>query len=51
MCGQDFNTAWRWREGGYGSREEDILTKGAILGLAGELAVEGFPGVQGDVPS
>ena len=41
----------RWRKGGYGSREEDILNKEAILGLARDLALEGFPGVQGDVPS
>ena len=39
------------RKGGYGSREEDILIKGAILGLARDLTLEGFPGVQGDVPS
>ena len=38
-------------EGGYGSREEDILIKGVILGLARDLALEGFPSVQGDVPS
>ena len=36
-----------WRKGGYGSREVDISIKGTILGLA----LEGFPGVQGDVPS
>ena len=41
----------RWRKGGYGSREKDILIKGAILGLARDLTVEGFPGVQGNVPS
>ena len=35
----------RWRKGLYGSREEDILIKGAILGLARDLALEGFPGV------
>ena len=39
------------RKGGYGSREVDILIKGAILGLARDLTLEGFPGVQGDVPS
>ena len=40
-----------WRKGGYGSREEDTLNKGAILGLARDLTLEGFPGVQRDVPS
>ena len=46
--GEPGGVGWlRWRKGGYGSREEDILIKGAILGLA----LEGFPGVQGDVPS
>ena len=40
-----------WRKGGYGSREVDILIKGAILELARDLTLEGFPGVQGDVPS
>ena len=39
-----------WRKGGYGSREVYILIKGAILGLARDLTLEGFPGVQGDVP-
>ena len=41
----------RWRKGRYGIREEDILNKGAIVGLARDLALEGFPGVQEDVPS
>ena len=41
----------RWRKGAYESREEDILIKGAILGLARDLTLEGFPGIQGDVPS
>ena len=41
----------RWRKGGYGSREEDILIKGTILGLARDLTRKGFPSVQGDVPS
>ena len=41
----------RWRKGGYGSREEDILIKEAILGLARDLALEGFPGVLGHFPS
>ena len=40
----------RWRKGGYERREEDILTKGATLGLDRVLALEGFPGVQGDFP-
>ena len=40
-----------WRKGGYGSREVDILIKGAILGLAKNLALEGIPGVHGDVPN
>ena len=39
----------RWRKGGYGSREEDILIKGVILGLARDLALDEFPGVQGNV--
>ena len=41
----------RWTKSRYGSREEDILTKGTILGLARDLALERFPGVQGDFPS
>ena len=40
-----------WRKGGYGSREVYILIKGAILGLARDLTLEGLPGVQGEVPS
>ena len=40
-----------WRKGGYGNKEVYILIKGAILGLARDLTLEGFPGVQGDVPS
>ena len=40
-----------WRKGRYGSSEVDILIKGAILGFARDLTLEGFPGVQGDVPS
>ena len=40
----------RWRKGRYGIRDVDILIKGANLGLARDLALEGFPGVQGDVP-
>ena len=36
----------RWRKGGYGSKEEDILIKGAILGFARDLALEEFPGDQ-----
>ena len=42
---------WRWRKGGYRSREEDIYIKGIILGLARDLALERIPGVHGDVPS
>ena len=42
---------WGWRKSGYGSRQVYILIKGAILGLARDLTLEGFPGVQGDVPS
>ena len=34
----------RWRKGGYGIREVDTLIKGAILGLARDLTLEGFPG-------
>ena len=41
----------RWRKGRYKSREEDVFIKGAILGLARDLALEGIPGVHGDVPS
>ena len=33
-----------WRKGGYGSREVNISTKGAILGFARDLILEGFPG-------
>ena len=36
---------WMW------SREVYILIKGAILGLARVLTLEGFPGVQGDFPN
>ena len=32
------------RTDGYGSREVNISTKGAILGLARDLILEGFPG-------
>ena len=42
---------WRWRKGGYRSREEDTYSKGSILGLARDLALEGIPGVHGDVSS
>ena len=41
----------RWRKGGYGNQEVDILIKAAILGLARDFTLEGFPGFQGDVPS
>ena len=40
-----------WSKGGYGIREAYILIKVAILGLARDLTLEGFPGVQGDVPN
>ena len=40
-----------WRKGGYGSREVAISIKGAILRLERDLKLEGFPDVQGDVPS
>ena len=33
-----------WRKGGYGIREVNILIKGAILGFARDLVLEGFPG-------
>ena len=33
-----------WRKGGYGSREVNILIKGAILGFARDLILEGFRG-------
>ena len=33
-----------WRKGGYRSREVNILIKGAILGFARDLTLEGFPG-------
>ena len=42
---------WRWRKGGYGSWEEDTYSKGSILGLARDLALEGIPGVHGEFPS
>ena len=42
---------WRWKKGGYRTREEVIYINGAILGLARDLALERIPGVQGDIPS
>ena len=33
-----------WRKGRYGNREVNILIKGAILGFARDLTLEGFPG-------
>ena len=33
-----------WRKGEYGSREVNILIKGAILWFARDLILEGFPG-------
>ena len=41
----------RWRKSLYGINEEDILLKGAILGLVRDLCLQRFPGVQGDFPS
>ena len=38
----------RWRKGGYGSREINILIKGAILGFARDLTLEGFPSPRRD---
>ena len=35
-----------WRMGGYGSREVNILIKGAILGFARDSTLEGFPGLR-----
>ena len=35
---------WRGRKDGYGSREVYISTKGAILGFARDLILEGFSG-------
>ena len=37
-----------WRKGGYGSRKVNILIKGAILGFARDLILEGFPGTRRD---
>ena len=34
----------RWRKGGNGSREVDILIKRAILGFTRDFILEGFPG-------
>ena len=44
-----FGIAWGngmggWRKDGYGSREVNISTKGAILGFARDLILEGFTG-------
>ena len=38
------NRRGRGRKDGYGSREVYISTKGAILGFARDLILEGFPG-------
>ena len=35
-----------WRKGAYGSTEVNILIKGAILGFAKDLILEGFPGTR-----
>ena len=37
-----------WRKDGYGSREVNILIKGAILGFVRDLILEGFPGPRRD---
>ena len=43
-CGELEGLGWvGWRKGGYGSREVNISTKGAILGFARDLSLEGFP--------
>ena len=42
---------WRWRKSGYRNREEVIYIKRVIIGLTRDLALEGIPGVHGDVPS
>ena len=49
--GKDSGELWRmgwvgWRKGGYGNREVNILIKGAILGFARDLTLEGFPGTR-----
>ena len=36
---------WRRRKGGYRSREEDTYSKGSILELTRDLALEGIPDV------
>ena len=36
-----------WRKDGYGSMEVNISNKRAILGLARDLILEGFPGPRG----
>ena len=38
-------------EEGCRSKKENIYIKGAILGLTRDLALEGIPGVHGDVLS
>ena len=43
-CGNLGRMGWfSWRKGRYGSREVDVLIKGAILGLGRDLTLEGFP--------
>ena len=37
-----------WRKDGYGSREVNISTKGAILGFVRDLILEGVPGPRRD---
>ena len=39
-----------WRKDGYGSREVNISTKGAILGFVRDLILEGVPGPRRDSP-
>ena len=39
---------WKWRKGGYGSREVNISKKGAILGFVSDLILEGVPGPRRD---
>ena len=36
---------WRWMKGEYRSREEDTYSKGSILELTRDLALEGIPDV------
>ena len=38
----------RWRKDRNESKERDILIEGAIMGLARNLALEKFPGIEKD---